>query len=106
MWLAVGYAAASWFPAPAPAAGILVGALADPAAAFGGALIGSTDKKTWVGTVVHFGVGVALLRALPGPWHVAVVAALAGALVERWSGPLNDNATVPLAVAFVFAILG
>jgi dolichol kinase len=30
-WLALGYAVAAWFPPPGPAAGILAGALADPA---------------------------------------------------------------------------
>ena len=105
MWLVVGYAAASWFPAPAPAAGILVGALADPAASLGGTLVGSADRKTWVGTAVHFVVSVVVLAILPGPWHVALMAALVGALTERWSGRLDDNVTVPPAVSLVVAVL-
>ena len=106
MWLVVGFAVAACFPAPAPAAGILVGALADPAASLGGSLVRTAAPKTWAGTGAHFAVSAVSLTALLGQWHIAGVAALVGAVVERWSGRFNDNVTVPPAVALVVTLVG
>lgn len=105
MWLAVGYAAASCFPAPAPAAGILVGGLADPAASLGGSLTGGAESKTRLGTLLHVGVGAGVLVILPGPWYAAVAAALVGAAVERWSRWWDDNLVVPPTVSLVYWLL-
>jgi dolichol kinase len=99
-WLSVGYAAALWFPMPGAAAGVLAGAIADPvASAVGSRWGGSVGTKTWVGTAGAFCVtfGACLLVGLP--WFVAVVAALVGAGLERWSGPFDDNLLLAPGVA-------
>lgn len=105
MWLAVGYALASLTPAPAPAAGILVAALADPAASFAGTWRRDPGKKTWRGTTVHAAVAVGVLVAL-GWSAVAVVAgAVVATALERWSGGVDDNLLVAPATALaVFAV--
>jgi len=51
MWLAIGYAMASWVPMPAPSAGILAAALGDPAASWVGSRWGSGPRKSWIGTL-------------------------------------------------------
>jgi dolichol kinase len=104
-WLAAGYAIAAWVPAPAPAAGILVAALADPAASWMGTRAGPAAGKTWVGTGAAWAVGVSALVALGYPWVVATVAAAAGAGLERWNGALDDNLTVAPGVAAAVFLL-
>ncbi len=90
-WLAVGYAVASWFPYPWGAAGILVGALADPSGALVGRSLGFRGKKSWPGTTAVFAVAAVVLWAFGLPLRVVLGGALVAATVERWSGPLNDN---------------
>jgi dolichol kinase len=105
MWLSVGYAIATLFPAPAPAAGILVGGLADPAASLVGSHGGGVGQKTLRGSVAHLVVGVAALMALRLPWSTALGLGLLATAVERWSGPLDDNVTVPLVVSAAVTLL-
>ncbi|GIW52940.1 MAG: hypothetical protein KatS3mg081_2295 [Gemmatimonadales bacterium] len=90
-WLAAGYAAASWFPYPWGAAGILVGALADPAGALVGRGLGFRGRKSWAGTTAVCAVAGIVLWAFGLPLRVVAGGALLAAAVERWSGPLNDN---------------
>lgn len=101
MWLAVGYALAALASSPAPAAGILVAAIADPAAS----LAGSTSEhrpdegKTVRGTVVHWLVAVGILTLLGWSWTAVVVGASVASIVERWPLGLDDNLLVPPATA-------
>ena len=99
-WLSVGYALASWFPHPAVTAGIMVGAFADPAASWAGSTIAKpTTKKTWVGSGAA-AVVAAVVLLTTGISLIAVVSGAAAAMVlERWSGPLNDNLVVAPGVA-------
>ena len=64
-WLCVGYALASWFPPMAPAGGILVAALADPAAALAGGLAGPSRGKTAHGSVAALMVSLVALVVVP-----------------------------------------
>ena len=105
MWLAVGYAIASMFPPPAPVAGILVGALADPAAAWIGEASGKTNAKTWRGSMGHLLVAAAVLLVAGFSWTSSIIAAALGTTLERWPGPLNDNLIVPPVVAASVSLL-
>jgi len=99
-WLSIGYAAALWFPMPGAAAGVLAGAVADPvASAVGSRWGGSVGRKTWVGTAGALGVTFAACLVVGLPWLVALIAALAGAGLERWSGPFDDNLLLAPGVA-------
>jgi dolichol kinase len=104
-WLAVGYAAAAWLPAPAPVAGILAGALADPAGSWIGGRWGGGQRKSGVGTLaVAVVAGAAALMAgitLPA----AAACGVLGAALERWPGPLDDNLLVAPGVAGLAALL-
>jgi dolichol kinase len=64
-WLAVGYALAAWLPPPGPVAGILAGALADPAASWVGGKWGGGRKKSWPGTIAA-GTVTAVAFHFPG----------------------------------------
>ncbi len=90
------------FPRQQALGGILVLALADPAAAFAGRHWGK--RRLGAGTVegsLAF-VGVAFLVLLPfTPWPVALAGALAGALVEVLPWDVDDNLVVPPVVAGV-----
>lgn len=87
---------------------ILVLALADPAANYFGRRWGR--RRIGTGTIegvmvfVLVAVGVLLFWASPA---IAIAAAVAGALIEvaPWSGRLDDNLTIPLAVATVLWVL-
>jgi len=106
MWLAVGYALASLVPPPAPAAGLLVGALADPAAAWAGSAWGRGNGKTLAGSAVHLVVAAAVLYGVGcSVTAVAVGATLATAL-ERWPLGLDDNLLVAPVTALTAALLG
>jgi dolichol kinase len=98
-WLWMGYALAGCFPPTAPAAGILVGAVADPA----GSLVGSwgrePGRKTVRGSITVLVVAAGLLLLLGFPVVTAAVGSLVAAVLERWSRPLNDNLVVAPAVA-------
>jgi dolichol kinase len=90
-WLAVGYAMASWFPHPGSAAGILVGALADPAGALVGRSLGFRGRKSWQGTTAVGAVAGMVLGIFGLTWQAVLGGAVVAAAVERWSGPVNDN---------------
>jgi dolichol kinase len=90
-WLAVGYAVAAWLPAPGPVAGILAGALADPAAAWVGGLWGRGRRKSWPGTAAA-GVVAAIAAAVAGlTLPGAFVAGVVGGALERWPDPFDDT---------------
>ena len=95
-----------FFPRPYALAGILVLALADPAASVVGRVWGKRPfgAGTLEGTAVF--VGVAVLAILPfAPWWAALPAAVVTAVVERTSWRLDDNITVPLTVAAALLLL-
>jgi dolichol kinase len=96
---------AVWAPAPGPAAGILVAAFADPAAAVVGGRFGSGARKTWQGTAAAAVVALAVLVALGLPREAVLAGTVVGTLLERWPGALNDNLLVAPAVAAVVRML-
>lgn len=107
-WYAIGIlAAVAAFPRSEAVAGILVLGLADPAAAW----IGRTRGRrpflggTLEGSVAFF-LTAAAVMAFSHPWPAALFAALAGALAERRSWPLDDNLTIPVVSAGVLYALG
>jgi dolichol kinase len=102
MWLAVGYALAAFADPPAPAAGILVAACADPAAALVGSrgARGPVMGKTIHGTAVHWLVAAIVLGILGWSWTAVVIGASVASAVERWPLGLDDNLLVPPATAF------
>jgi dolichol kinase len=102
MWLAIGYALAAFADPPGPAAGILVAACADPAAALMGSrgARGSVTGKTIRGTAVHWLVAAVVLGILGWSWSVIVIGASVASAVERWPLGLDDNLLVPPATAF------
>lgn len=105
MWLTVGYAIAAQLPLPAGVAGLCAGALADPAGALAGTRFGGGRPKSVVGSAavaVVAAAGVWTLGLGPLP---ALAGGLAGAAVERWAGPLDDNLLVAPTVAAVAALL-
>ena len=105
MWLAVGYGIAALFPPPAPAMGILIGAIADPVASWAGSAGTATQGKTLRGSAGHFVIALGLLVPAGLPWGRAAVAAAVGTVLERWSGPLNDNVVVAPGVAAAVTLL-
>ena len=100
-WLCVGYALASWFPPMAPAGGILVAALADPAAALAGGLAGPSRGKTAHGSVAALMVSLVGLWLVGFSWPATLCGAVVGAVLERWPGPLDDNVLIAPGVACV-----
>lgn len=104
-WLAWGYAVAAWTPPPGPLAGILAGALADPAAAWVGSRWGAGARKSWPGTAAAgvVAAGAAVVAGLPLP--AALTVGVVGAGLERWSGLLDDNLVLAPGVAGVAALL-
>lgn len=95
------------FPAREALSGILVLALADPAASYLGRRWGRRPflGGSVEGTAVFVAVSLAILLARH-PLPVAVPAAVAAALAERRSWPLDDNLAVPLATGAVLTLLG
>jgi len=70
-WLSLGYALAAWFPPIAPAAGILVSALADPAASLVGGWTSPSVGKTvsgWPHSVCR-GRQLSLVRLWEHCWN-------------------------------------
>ena len=106
-WLSIGYAVAAWFPHPAATAGILAGALADPAASWIGSTVAKpSTTKTWLGSGAAAVVAAAVLLTTGIPLALVVGGAVVAMLLERWSGPLNDNLVVAPGVAlFVWVFL-
>lgn len=105
LWLAFGYAIATWLPMPAPVAGILAGALADPAASWIGARWGRGARKSWAGSGAACLVIVGASLAVGSPPATGLAAGLVGAALERWPGPIDDNLLVAPAVAATVAVL-
>lgn len=105
MWLAVGYGIAVLLPPPAPAMGILVGAIADPVASWIGSAGRNTPGKTLRGSGAHFAVALGLLVLAGLPWGRAAIAAAVGTVLERCSGSVNDNVVVAPGVAAAVTLL-
>jgi dolichol kinase len=94
------------FPPTTAAVGILVLALADPAAGFLGRRWGRV--RLGAGTVEGSAafLVVSFLVVLPfAPAWVSLVVALATAVVEAIPWPADDNLTVPLTAAGAFLLL-
>lgn len=104
-WLAVGYAVAAWLPAPGPVAGILAGALADPAAAWIGERWGAGRRKSWPGTAAVGAIGAMAAAAVGLTVPAALATGAVGAALERWPGPLDDNLLLAPGVAGMAALL-
>jgi dolichol kinase len=98
-WLLLGFAAAAWFPQAPAAAGILAGAIADPAASLVGSRWGGEERKSWVGTAAAWGVSFVIFLGLGIPLVATLAAATAAAALERWPGPVDDNLLLPPGVA-------
>ncbi len=104
--LALGYGLAWWlFPPRAAEAGIVVAALADPAAALVGSRLGRGAAKSLPGTAACACVAALALTILRASPAGIVVAALGAAAAERvpWRGA--DNLAVPLTVAALLSVL-
>jgi dolichol kinase len=87
--------------------GILVLALADPAAGTLGRLYGERrlGQGTWVGSAAFLAVAFAVLAFHLGP-AAGLAAALIVAMVEVVPWRLDDNLTVPVAAAFAAWLVG
>jgi dolichol kinase len=105
MWLAFGYALAAWVALPAAVAGILAGALADPAAAWCGQRWGRGAGKSWIGSGAVLVVTAGVTMAVGVAPLTAVLAGLVASALERWSGPVNDNLLIAPGVAVFVALL-
>lgn len=107
MWLLIGYALAALSAPPAPAAGILVAACADPAASLVGSWGGSPapGAKTLRGSVTHWLVAAGVLALLGWPWSAVLLGASIASLAERWSLGLDDNLLVPPATALTVMLV-
>ena len=104
-WLLLGYVGAAWIPAPGAAAGILVGAVADPMASVVGGRWGGDVPKSWVGSLAVFAASLGVLTLLGLSLLSITAASAAAAAVERWSQPVDDNFVVAPAVAAVVWLL-
>ena len=99
MWLGVGFALAALVPPPAPVAGILVAALADPAASLVGTWHRAPGRKTWQGSLAHAITASAVLALLGWPVLAVFAGATVATTLERVSFGLNDNLVVAPATA-------
>lgn len=106
VWLSLGYAAAVWLPVPAASAAVLTAALADPAGALVGEWLGRSHLKSWPGTTAVGATAAAALYLLGLPWAAVLGGAGVAAAAERWSGPLNDNLAIPVAVGVTVWAMG
>jgi len=106
-WYALGIVLVlALFPWPAAISGILVMALADPAASYIGRRWGR--RPFLDGSVLGFVVFVAaagIILALRHPLALALPTALVAALAERRSWLLDDNLAVPLVTAGMLSVL-
>jgi dolichol kinase len=84
--------------------GVLVLALADPAASYVGQRWGSRPLLggTLLGSAAFVLVAMAVLAARH-PLPIALVASVAVTVAERLSWPLDDNLTIPIACAAVLS---
>jgi dolichol kinase len=105
LWLALGYAICALGPPHAAVAGILAGGLADPVGAAVGSRWGGGSSKSNVGSAAVAGVTFGAVMITGATWWVAIVAALAAGVVERWPAPFDDNLLVGPATALVTAAL-
>ncbi len=107
MWLAAGYALAAWTPAPAPLAGILVAACADPAASLVGGWrsVSSLAAKTWRGSLAHWLVAAGILLAVGASLPAVLAGASVATAVERWPLGLDDNLLIAPATALTIALV-
>jgi dolichol kinase len=105
MWLSVGYALAALVPAPAPAAGILVAALADPAASLVGTWRRTPGSKTWRGSVAHAITAAAVLAVLGWTPGAVLVGAAVATLLERAATGVDDNLVVAPATAIAVLLV-
>jgi dolichol kinase len=108
--LAIGYTiAALLLPGWPAVAGILIAGVADPAAALVGRRFGRRryrGGKSLEGSLAFVAVATALLLALPGVGlGGAVVVALALAVVEAPTLPIDDNLYLPVLGALAVAVL-
>jgi len=107
-WFVLGlFLAVLLFPLDAVIPGILVLALADPAASVVGRLKGRRPlgKGTVEGTLVFLAVALAVLLPIL-PLRAALAGAFAGAAAEIFLTRLDDNLSIPLAVAAAVTLLG
>jgi dolichol kinase len=107
-WFLVGvFLAYALFPMRVAVPGILVLALADPAAGTIGRLYGKRrlGQGTWAGSAAFLGVAFAVLALHLGP-AAGLAAALLVTTVEVVPWRLDDNLTVPVAAAFAAWIVG
>lgn len=107
-WYTMGLVlAVAIFPREAAVTGILVLALADPAASYVGRrwgrrpLLGASLEGTAAFATVAF-----LVLAARHDLATALVGAAASAVAERLSWPLDDNLTIPVAAAAVVTLMG
>lgn len=99
--LLAGYSLA-WYvmPAHAAASGMLVTALADPAASFVGVRAArARGRKTLAGSGAAFVVAFLVLLAAAWAVMTAAIGALAGTLAERLPGNGLDNLAMPVVTA-------
>jgi dolichol kinase len=98
---------AAFFPLAVFVPAVLVLALADPAASYLGRRWGKTrvGKGSAEGLAVFVVVGAAVLLGF-GPPERALLAALAAGLVEVAPWKLDDNLTIPVAVAAALTLMG
>jgi dolichol kinase len=106
-WYVVGLTlVAALFPLETFIPAVLVLGLADPAASYAGRRWGTrrVGKGSALGLLVFVGVGAAVLLGWTSPARAAV-AALAAGLIEVTPWKLDDNLTIPVAVAAALTLL-
>ena len=107
-WFLIGvFLAYALFPMRVAVPGILVLALADPAAGTLGRLYGKRrlGHGTWVGSAAFLLAAFAVLAFHLGP-AAGAAAALLVTMVEAVPWRLDDNLTVPVAAAFAAWLVG
>lgn len=103
--LVIGYALTWFLFSPGAAVpGMVVAAVADPAAALIGRKWGRVPgRKSLAGSAAAFAASCAVLFAMALPPGAALVAGAAAAVAERL--PDGDNVAVPVATAFALQVL-
>ena len=104
-WLCFGYALAAWFPPVAPVGGILVAAFADPAASLVGGWARRSHGKTVRGSLAALAVSFVVLWLVGVSWPAVLCGGVAGAVLERWPEPFDDNLLVAPGVACVIWLI-
>lgn len=97
------------FPKPIAIAGLLLLSVGDSAAALIGRGIGTHQiyrSKTWEGTLGFIILGTIAASFVPGvPFFAALLAAIAGAIVELYLNTIDDNIFIPVAGGLVLLLL-